>query len=92
LALATPQLSYVRAFSLAKPKLRGWQPVPATSRLSYVRGSSPVKLKLQGYWPVLATSQLSSYEPFSRVKPMFRGLHRAADRGFAPQPEKRPQK
>ena len=61
---ATPQLSYVRAFSPGKPTLRDWPLVPATSRLSCVRAFSSAKQKLQGYWLGLAKSQLSSYGLF----------------------------
>jgi hypothetical protein len=67
---ARPQLSYVRAFSPAKQKLRGWQLVRARPRLSCVRAFSratPMPRDLQ------AKSQLSYGRVSSSAKPKLPG-------------------
>jgi hypothetical protein len=56
---ATPQLSYVRAFSPGKPTLRDWPLVPATSRLSCVRAFSSATLMPRDWQLVRATPRLS---------------------------------
>src|SRR5213082_1368124 len=57
---ATPQLSYVRAFSPGKLTPRDWQLAPAKSQLYCIRVPSPAKPKLRGWQLGPAMPQLFS--------------------------------
>jgi len=92
LVLATSQPFCVRALLSVTQRLRGLQLAQAKSQLSYGRVSSSAKPKLPGWQLERARPQLFSYGLSWLVKRMLRDWNRAADRGFAPQPVKRPQK
>jgi len=82
---ARPQLSYVRAFSPAKQKLRGWQLVRARPRLSCVRAFSRATPMPRDLQPAQAKSQLSYGRVSSSAKPKLPGwqLERARPQLFS---------
>ena len=73
LALATPQLSYVRAFSQAKPKLRDSQLLPVTPQLSCVHAFWPATPMPRDLQLAQAKSQLSYGCVSSPEKPKLPG-------------------